>query len=497
MKHRTLTWHDMRAHPISSYRREDNDWSYAPSSWIKRADEFGWAHLMAKTDPAPLSCFARGKLICLYAGCNLLVLSPALETNIIGMPLQTYRDIAMNDCPGSNKTRAEELRTLVIPKEYVRPHSSRVDTPRTIKILAAFVSRDWAWAINDFSTLAQMYIFTKDTPWDRELRPGTSLWDFVFARFTGGPDWFLEPVDALLKLREWRSSVLKASKCHERYCQKQISSYFGLAPQEVDSPCTGYGYNRPILQELLKNRNGCFAGIGRYSANDLLYTLGIYPGTPSRVICSDPALYAAFETGLQNYLAQFGTEPFLSRASSVPNTTNPFDFNEHLNSEFLRKWVLVYRRSMAVMSAKLYNFYASRGLFDENHIIGGAYVPNCNQLLDINRRVRKYVPVFFCEDPLAAYTVIRAKIPREWGCDVSRTRVVDDIKRFTYSTTIGTAQFRVPLDNRPFFHDKEPGTLIIGRPRIERTGKVGRPRKGLSKKRLLKLYDVQTGRKAV
>lgn len=127
---------------------------------------------------------------------------------------------------------------------------------------------------------------------------------------------------------------------------------------------------RPILYEILDNRFNSFAGIGRYSANDLLHMLCIFPLTPAFVICMDDEKFARLEMGLFDYVSQFTSETYLNRASSVPNTNNPFSFNNHFNTEFLSKWILVYKRSKAKVPIPLYNDLLNQGLLDENHVIG-------------------------------------------------------------------------------------------------------------------------------
>lgn len=96
----------------------------------------------------------------------------------------------------------------------------------------------------------------------------------------------------------------------------------------------------------------------------------IFPFTPSYIICQDDDLFTQFEDGIFNYLSQFSESDYLDRGSSVANTENPFAFNEHLNNEFLSKWVRIYRRSKAVVSVKMYNELLMGGLLDKEHTIG-------------------------------------------------------------------------------------------------------------------------------
>lgn len=136
---------------------------------------------MAIVPYARLYCRCRGKLILLAAGPHALVICLALESNIIGMPIEVYRAIVATDYAGPNpdEDRAEkELRIFKIPEEYSVRLSSK--TERTIKIVAAFVSERWAWVINDFSTTLIMRIFSRNEPWTpAELSPGTRV-SFAF-----------------------------------------------------------------------------------------------------------------------------------------------------------------------------------------------------------------------------------------------------------------------------------------------------------------------------
>lgn len=127
---------------------------------------------------------------------------------------------------------------------------------------------------------------------------------------------------------------------------------------------------RPIIDEIIKNKFGCFSGIGRYTANDLLHVMCIYPLTPAAEICKDDRSFFSFREALYDYINSFNSPSYLDRASSVPNTTNPFSFNEWANSEYLSRWVYVYRRTKAVVPVSLYNRYVSLGLLDDTHIIG-------------------------------------------------------------------------------------------------------------------------------
>lgn len=91
-----------------------------------------------------------------------------------------------------------------------------------------------------------------------------------------------------------------------------------------------------------------------------------------------------------------------------------------------------------------------------------------DRLLDETVRKWKFLPVYRCGgDSLKKpfYTVVRAKMPQSWGCDVERERVDQDIKQFSYKTSLGPAQFHVQVQNRASYLFEEKMYLMKGRPR--------------------------------
>lgn len=211
-----------------TYPKRTGNWTYAPDHWVTRADEGGFGHLMAYTEPAPLVCRSRGKSLLLAVGPHAMVVCFALETCIIGMSLQDYQEIISNDIPGPNPDpeKAEHLRTFQIPNRLIMANSS--PKKRTIKIVAALVSDHWVWTINDWTSLVRLYVYSTDGIWTTEqLAPGTEvssslilfiiahgtqIWKTLFNRFNGGPDWVTEKEAALKSLSEWREFIIREWK---------------------------------------------------------------------------------------------------------------------------------------------------------------------------------------------------------------------------------------------------------------------------------------------
>ncbi|CAA7258814.1 unnamed protein product [Cyclocybe aegerita] len=129
-----------------------------PANWVARAVGETWRHLLIPTVP--------GQLFAICAGLVAMTISLALEGIIIGMPLDIFWAIVSVDYPGTNKNaaKAATIRNFHLPEELIEPLSSPAH-PRNMKILAAFVSKKWAWAICDKFGLTRMHILTKSTPW--------------------------------------------------------------------------------------------------------------------------------------------------------------------------------------------------------------------------------------------------------------------------------------------------------------------------------------------
>lgn len=79
------------------------------------------------------------------------------------MPRSVYDEIVANDIAGPNEDpeRAELVRSFIVPPRFTVPNSSPTN-PRTINILAAFVSPNWAWAYIDFVRLGRYHVKSRD-----------------------------------------------------------------------------------------------------------------------------------------------------------------------------------------------------------------------------------------------------------------------------------------------------------------------------------------------
>ncbi|KAF8959399.1 hypothetical protein BDZ97DRAFT_1922926 [Flammula alnicola] len=477
----------------------------APQSSVQHSPDEDWRYLTASSSPGALTCVTRGNLMVMAAGHHAVVMNLGLEGNVIGMPHEIYREIIANDYPDPNSESGG--RTFKIPDRFIVQHSSPIQ-PRTIKLYAAFVSDRWVWAIADHLELLKMHVKSRDTPWCRsDFEVGSSTWYELFNHFRkGGPDWVLERPLASAKLDAWRHNIVRE---YNEY-QVKVTEALKLQPEpdrtqkEIDGKVVHEGHdntslflpleppNRYIIREICNNYSEAFSGFGRHTANDFLYHLAIFPGTPAYVVCTDDELYEEFKVSLYSYQAKF-SEPYYLRVASRQSTATPFEFNENMNMDYISRWVNIFRRTTVLVPKDLYMRYMSQGLFDPEHTIGHPYVPNRNQVVLDKLGNRIQTQVLFYHKPLKAYTIIKARPPQSWGlADVDASHVKKDIKGFEYVSTIGMTQSYAHLLNRVRYRDVEVAT---GRPSTEK-GRPGRPRKTLTKKSLKRLRSAQTDRKS-
>jgi hypothetical protein len=98
-----------------------------------------------------------------------MVISFGLESHVFGMKPDLFWKIILNDVAGPNKdpAKSERVRTFIIPDEYIVDGSSP-RYPRTVKIFAAFVSKDWVFVLTDFAGLVRMHIKSQKAIWTRQ-----------------------------------------------------------------------------------------------------------------------------------------------------------------------------------------------------------------------------------------------------------------------------------------------------------------------------------------
>jgi hypothetical protein len=142
---------------------------------------------------------------------------------------------------------------------------------------------------------------------------------------------------------------------------------------------------------MVENKGLCWSGIGRHTANDFLHLMGIFPGTPSYVICSDLALWTDFKLRFEEYMKQWGQPEYLN-AVTCSERSNPFEFNQLGHRAYLSKYIIVFRRTYTMVPQKLYNQLVQNGLLNPSHIIGLSKYDFFSLLLNLTLLDRTTLP---------------------------------------------------------------------------------------------------------
>ena len=109
-----------------------------------------------------------------------------------------------------------------------------------------------------------------------------------------------------------------------------------------------------------------------------LYQLILFTGSPAYELCQDDKKFEELELAIYKYFANHSSPDFLRRIATVPNTDNPFSFNEHSNTSYMESEIHVFRRTVAYVPHKLYVSYHNMGYLDHNHTIGLSESPISN-----------------------------------------------------------------------------------------------------------------------
>ena len=92
-----------------------------------------------------------------------MVFRLGLEGMLLRIPTPDFYEI-LDDCvPGPNRTQAKanRMRAFKVPARFFKKELENV----TVTCLAALVCKDFSWVLCDHDRLAQLYLFSKATPW--------------------------------------------------------------------------------------------------------------------------------------------------------------------------------------------------------------------------------------------------------------------------------------------------------------------------------------------
>ncbi|KAI0312139.1 hypothetical protein OF83DRAFT_1067711 [Amylostereum chailletii] len=381
-----------------------------------------YEYLVKPLKPGPVFCQARGKQMCIGAGHHAVTISFGLEAHILKMSHEAFHLICSLDTAGPNQDaeKAEKLRRFVVPDIFIEPGTQPKDK-REITIFLAFICEDCVWTLCDFSRLVRFHIISALDMWTlQDFEVGCPEWEALWAQYESGPDWITEREACLKLLHEWRASVL-------------------------NDPGSSSGDG--TIVDVMSNDRFAFNGFGRHLANDFCHLIAVWPGMPVYDLCADDELFGDLLDAIAPFMEQWNSEAFLRYCAASANTANPLSFNEWADHSYYSMYILVFWKSrIANIPPALYDKYISRGLLDPEHTIGTFSLRIRSVLSMFCNKAFKQSAVFRVKGIKDAYTIIRAKCPKEWT-ERERT-VTKDLKQGRYATTIGGAEFHEPKANK-------------------------------------------------
>ncbi|EMD39381.1 hypothetical protein CERSUDRAFT_47298, partial [Gelatoporia subvermispora B] len=395
-----------------------SDWT-PPAADVARGPKAPWSYLLKPTQKGEVHVQARGKELFIAAGYHGVRFHFGLEAIMLCVSLEDFLALTAKDCPGpsKDKTRAAKMRSFRVPERFYVPGS--VDGgDRRINIFAAIVCDDCAFIALDFSRMIHMHVISLDRFWTADdLQPGSSLWPELWD-VSHGPDWIDEHEAALASLEEWRLQMLKQDT------------------------------QRPIVQQLC-SAQFVFNGFGMHLANDFLFSLAFWPGTPASVICANDELFNTLKNAIQPFMTQWVSSKYRKRVCSNANTSNPLVDHNHSYLNFVNQYVHVYRRQEVRVPTELYNCMVLSGLLDEAYTISFDLKYELPSTDKLTTRSFKKLPVFKYRAGSFGmfYSVIRAQRPDDWSWAFNGI-LAKELKHAGYQTTLGPAEFRNNKENK-------------------------------------------------
>ncbi|KAG6815735.1 hypothetical protein H0H93_009111 [Arthromyces matolae] len=425
---------------------EDGEPVYTSAHDLKRSKKKPWEYLVTSSlSSGPLCTVVRGKGLAIAAGHHCLTINFGLEANVIIMTRADFEEILQGDRKGPSplKGKSERLRSFKIPNKFVVPGSSPKE--RLVNIFAAFICSSHVITICDFSRIVRLGIISSPHIWSQDdLSVGSLYWNQLWKFFPDGPDCNIERDEWDSAMEAWRARVISRQAL----------------------------YASAIVDVMEMNTTLVFEGFGRHLANDFLHLLAIFPGTPAYVICDDDSQYRRFKNAIPPYMAQWRSPEYLKSCGGSTNSLNPFAFNTTSNRNYTSQHIHVFRRCEVLVDANLFNRYQRLGLLDPNHTIGEPYTGT----ITLCATERAWLPVFYYDEPLEAYSVIVAKRPD--GYIDGHNRPIEDITKIGWRTGIGPSEFFESKNNK--ISEEAKSLVKPGRPPKNKTHLPGRPRKPLT-----------------
>ncbi|KAI0640829.1 hypothetical protein C8Q79DRAFT_1039139 [Trametes meyenii] len=445
------------------------DYVVSPHDKQRSAGE-PWERYLKPLIPGKLFVKTRGKEMLFAAGCHCLRTQYAQQGNMHVVPTSSFNRMMSQSVPGPNQNPevAEFMRSFVVPTELTVPNARADKDIQTMAVMAAIVGEEQTFVLVDHTRLLRLHIMSLSRPWTAEDIERTSpLWKSLWSS-NHGPDWIYETEEAESTLDVWRASVLshkpkakltkpanyltmyqflekvkdKAKTTDEATPKPKPEVMDPFENQKLTDACRSSG----TILDAMTSIQAVFNGYGQHTANDLLHSIGLWPGMPPATLCRNKPLYAEFKAALSSYASQYISKEYRERCLSIPNRHASLAYNHKSDANYINQFVQVYRKIRVRMPADLYNKFARKGLFNPEHIIGQPYQVLPKELIHV-RYTDVDVFSYKCGNS-RGYSVIRAKRPDQWPGSGLLPNIPSDVRTAGFLTTVGPASFLSYKDNQ-------------------------------------------------
>ncbi|KAL0960298.1 hypothetical protein HGRIS_011925 [Hohenbuehelia grisea] len=272
------------------------------SSSLKASEEKDWAYLLLPAAPGKLFCRRRGKRLVMMAGQHALVIHFTMEGCVIGMPRTDYDEITNSHVKTRGNKNDAWHRSFEIPRRLFEPNSSPTEF-RTLNIYAAFVSKDWVWALTDHQRLMHIRVVSRENVWTQaDLSPDSPSWDGQLFKGLNSPyDWIHERAEVEKALDRWRDS-----------CRRSCGG-----------PRT---WGSTIIKSLADNNHRQSGSFGRHCINDTCYIGAVYPGTPESFIATNRETYTRLKTAMGAFADLIAHDDYKKKCLHHIQLDEPFCF---------------------------------------------------------------------------------------------------------------------------------------------------------------------------
>lgn len=163
---------------------------------------------------------------------------------------------------------------------------------------------------------------------------------------------------------------LSTKKTRKKSTKSQVTP--AAAVSQFPSPSiddSTYSRTDTILQTMCSKQD-IFNGFGRHTSTDVLHRLRLWPGMPAFELCRDDVMFEAFKSGLCGYVVQYRSKEYQRDCLGEANGEQALSFNYKSDTNYINKYLWVYRKCLIQIPQDEYNSFAKEGLLNPRHVIG-------------------------------------------------------------------------------------------------------------------------------